>query len=379
MAAIGVTFASLNTSVGDIIEREKSSFFPVFVTQIAFGAMAIVVNLLVLCVLVIGKLHNSLSYMLCNLAVANMLLGVALSTRAAIEIMDENIGYTVQFVCHLTLMIAIMNMGTCITTIFCLCLNMYLSIGYPMHFSSGISRKKTALFLSFWWMFWLGYALAIFAASTNSADSVESFSCNFASGRYHRNYVATFVGLSLVISGLTIFFQYKTISVIRVQMIKMTPSNDQSVTNSSDAGDFLATTKVVSSLASAQRLHHMSITVALILGLYILCWGTFMLTHFIVNVCPDQCSISDNTVVSVSTLPIIHNIFNIFIYLYRSKEFRSNLFGRVFKQLTRSHGASSRDPNLTNVTKPSQQIATIHSGTSFAEQPYLGPEDGGIL
>ena len=277
--------------------------------------------------------------MLSNLAIANMLLGIALSTRAMIEIMDEDVGYTVQFICHITLMVAIMNMGTCITTIFCLCLNMYLAIGHAMKFRDGLSRQKTAVFLAVWWIFWLGYALSIFTAATYSADSYASFSCNFASGRYHENYVAAFVGISLMISGLTVSFQYKTITAIRKQMNKVAPS-----AGSSRAMDFMKTLRpnnrvapqgAPSSITSAQRLHHMSITVALLLGLYMLCWGPYMLTHFIANMCPNQCNISDNVIISVSTLPIIHSLANIFVYSYRSKEFRAILFGHVLKRLTR--------------------------------------------
>ena len=126
-----MTESFFNTTLLDIeaetgiTDRVKtlSAYLPILGLQIAMGLVAIAVNLLVLCVFILGRVNNSLSYLLCNLAVANIMLGLALSTRSAIEIMDEDVGYTVQFICHITMMTAIMNMGTCITTILCLCSN----------------------------------------------------------------------------------------------------------------------------------------------------------------------------------------------------------------------------------------------------------------
>ena len=370
--------STLYNATASVTIRTKSSFLPVFILQICLGGIAVVVNLLVLCVFVIGKLRNSLSYMLSNLAVANTMLGIALSTRAAIEIMDEDVGYSIQFICHMTLMVAIMNMGTCITTIFCLCLNMYLSIGYAMHFRDGLSRQKTAIILAFWWLFWLGYSLAIFAAATNSANSKEAFSCNFASGRYNRNYVAAFVGLSLIISALTISFQYKTISAIRKQMMKVIPTKG-AVTKNDDTGDFLDAKSTASSQVSAQRLHHMSITVALILGLYVLCWGPFMLAHFLANICPNQCSISQNTIMSVSTLPILHSLANIFIYSFRSKEFRAILFNRVFKRLGFGRAAMKAVPAGRKQSADLKVVPVApYAPQGLYDEPYCGPDDDGM-
>ena len=328
----------INSTIGDGIamstERVKtvSSYLPILILQIVMGCIAIVVNSLVLSVFILGRVNNSLAYLICNLAVANVMLGIALSTRSAIEILDANVGYSVQFICHITLMVAIMNMGTCITTIFCLCFNMYLSIGHAVKFRDGLSKKKTAIFLGFWWVFWLGYALAIFSAATNSAASQESFSCNFANNHYDRQYVVTFVGLSIVISLLTISFTFKTIQNIRAQMIKIRPILTKS-----------NRTEVPSSMniAAGQRLHYMAVTVALILGLYVTCWGPFMIAHFLAGICPEQCSISGNIIISVSTLPIVHSIANIMIYTYRSREFRNILFDRILFADRSSRGQSN--------------------------------------
>ena len=323
------TFASNYNFTSSDVERARSHYFPVFITQIGFGAIAVIVNLLVLCVFIISRLRSSFSCMLCNLAIANLLMGISLSTRAVIEIIDEDVGYTVQLICHLTLMTVIMNVGTCITTICCMCLNMYLSIRYALQFAGGISLQKTIMVLASSWLFWFGYSLTIFAATTNSVNNNEAFSCNFASGRYHKNYVVTFVGISLVICCLTILFQYKTIRAIRKQMMKVMPSNAPQTSHQS-SGDFM-----IKSSRPSQILRHMSITVTFILGLYIVCWGPFILIHFIANTCPNECSITEEIITSVSTLPIIHSIANIFIYSVRSKEFRKILFDRVLKRFNK--------------------------------------------
>ena len=320
------TFASDYNFTSDYVERTRSHYFPVFITQIGLGAIAVIVNLLVFCVFIISKLRSSFSCMLCSLSIANMLMGISLSTRAVIEIIDEDVGYTVQFICHLTLMTVIMNVGTCITTIFCMCLNMYLSIGYALQFAGGLSLQKTIIFLSCCWLFWFGYSLTIFAATTNSN---EAFSCNFASGRYHKNYVVTFVGSALMICCLTILFQYKTIRAIRTQMMRVMPFNAP-LTCHQSTGDFMN-----KSARPFHVLRHMSITVTLILGLYIVCWGPFILIHFIAHSCPNECSLSEDIIISVSTLPIIHSIANIFIYSFRSKEFRGILFDRVLKRFNK--------------------------------------------
>ena len=339
--------------------RKISPYLPILALQIIMGLIAVAVNLLVLSVFILGRVNNSLSYLLCNLAIANVLLGVALSTRSAIEIMNVNVGYGVQFTCHVTLMIAIMNMGTCITTIFCLCLNMYLSIGHPIKFRDGFSKKKTALFLALWWLFWVGYSTAIFGAASNSAESQESFSCNFASGAYHKNYVVTFVGFSLFISCLTVSFMYKTIKGIRLQMVKVSPLEGE------------VTGTKATNIASARRLHYMSITVAMILGMYILCWGPFMIAHFVVNTCPDQCSISDNTIISVSTLPIIHSLANILIYTYRSKEFKNILFGHIFKRAIKI--TIDPAPKSTMYPQPRSVVRVVEQ-FDISDLPYCGPD-----
>ena len=347
------TFASNYNFTSNDGERARSHYFPVFISQIGFGAIAVIVNLLVICVFIISRLRSSFSCMLCNLAIANLLMGISLSTRAIIEIIDEDVGYTVQFICHFTLMTVIMNVGTCITTIFCMCLNMYLSIGYALQFVGGLSLQKTIIFLTCCWIFWFGYSLTIFGATTNSANSNEAFSCNFASGRYHNTYVLTFVGISCVISCLTILFLYKTIRAIRTQMMKVMSSNVPQTSHQS-SGDFM-----VKKSQPSQILRHMSITITLILGLYIVCWGPFILIHIIANSCPNECSISEDIIISVSTLPIIHSIANIFIYSFRSKEFRGILFDRVLKRLTKLARPMVGDDKHDVEVPPHRIIAVI--------------------
>ena len=344
----GVLISTVADGLAMSTERLKtvSSYLPILILQIVMGCTAIAVNSLVLSVFIIGKVNNSLAYLICNLAVANIMLGVALSARATIEILDVNVGYSVQFICHVALMVAIMNMGTCITTIFCLCFNMYLSIGHSVKFRDGLSRKKTGMFLGFWWMFWFGYALAIFSAATNSAASQESFSCNFANDHYNRKYVVTFVGISICISLLTIVFIYKTIQSIRAQIVAIRPS----VTEQRNAMN----------IAAGQRLHYMAKTVALILGLYVTCWGPFMITHFVASICPKQCSIPDNVIISVSTLPIVHSLANIMIYTYRSREFRNILFDRIFFSDRSSRCPTDIPPTKTPQIQPRAPISLAY-------------------
>ena len=324
------------TSVTTERIRTTSAYIPLLVIQIVVGCIAIFVNILVLTVFIYGRINNSLAYLICNLAVANVMLGVCLSVRSYIEIMDADVGITVQIICHITLMVAIMNMGTCITTIFCLCFNLYLSIGHAIKFRDGLSKRKTVIFLAFWWVFWIGYGLAIFSAASNSTASQDSFSCNFANDNYDRLYVVTFVGLSIVISLLTISFIYKTIHNIRTQMLNIGPiRNNRSRLRSAD---------ICIGIAAGKRLHYMAVTVALILGLYITCWGPFMIVHFLASVCPEQCSISDNVIIYTSTLPIVHSLANIIIYLSRSREFRNILFNQIFKRPVRQDGTSHPIP-----------------------------------
>ena len=320
---------SEQTTLSVILWRVKttSAYLPLHVIQIAMGLIAIFVNILVLSVFIFGRINNSVANLISNLAVANIMLGVAISVRSVIEIIEFNVGITVQFICHVTLMIAIMNMGTCITTIFCLCFNMYRSIGHSYKFRDGLSKKNTRIFMAFWWVFWIGYALAIFSAATNSTASQASFSCNFANDHYDRLYVITFVGLCIAISLLTICFTYKTIQRIRSQMLKIEPIRNNR--------------NNLISIVAGRRLQYMIFTVILILGLYITCWGPFMIVHFLASVCPEQCSISDNVIIFVSMLPIIHSLANIFIYLYRSKEFRNILFNRVLVIPIREAGTSN--------------------------------------
>ena len=78
----------INSTIADGIamstERVKtvSSYLPILMMQIVMGCIAIVLNslLVVLSVFILGRVNNSLPYLICNLAVANVMLGIALST-----------------------------------------------------------------------------------------------------------------------------------------------------------------------------------------------------------------------------------------------------------------------------------------------------------
>ncbi|XP_065126090.1 melanocyte-stimulating hormone receptor [Paramisgurnus dabryanus] len=287
---------TFNSSVkpGDL---NSTSIAQIMIPQELFlvlGLISLVENILVVVAIIKNRnLHSPMYYFICCLAVSDMLVSVSNVVETLFMLLTEQglLLVTAKMLQHLDNVIDIMICSSVVSSLSFLCTiaaDRYITIFYALRYHSIMTTQR---------------AVAIIAVVWLTSITSSSFFIVYHTDNAVIACLVTFFGVTLVFTAVLYLHMFILAHVHSRRIMALHKSRRQAT-----------------SMKGA-------ITLTILLGVFIICWGPFFLHLILILICPTnpycKCYFSHFNLFLI--LIICNSLIDPLIYAYRSQELRKTL------------------------------------------------------
>uniref|UniRef100_A0A3B4DDS2 Melanocyte-stimulating hormone receptor n=1 Tax=Pygocentrus nattereri TaxID=42514 RepID=A0A3B4DDS2_PYGNA len=286
---------TLNGSLGD---GNATGIAQIMIPQELFlmlGLISLVENILVVAAIVKNRnLHSPMYYFICCLAVSDMLVSVSNVVETMFMLLTEHgvLAVTASMLRHLDNVIDVMICSSVVSSLSFLCTiaaDRYITIFYALRYHSIMTTRRAVAVIALVWL----------ASITSSSLFIV----------YHTDdavvaCLVTFFGLALVFTAALYLHMFVLARVHSRRIRALHKSRRAAATSMKGA-----------------------VTLTILLGVFVVCWGPFFLHLILILTCPTnpycKCYFSHFNLFLI--LIICNSLIDPLIYAYRSQELRKTL------------------------------------------------------
>lgn len=290
---------TLNATLG---EMNATGIAQIMIPQELFlmlGLISLVENILVVAAIIKNRnLHSPMYYFICCLAVSDMLVSVSNVVETLFMLLTEHglLLVTAKMLQHLDNVIDIMICSSVVSSLSFLCTiaaDRYITIFYALRYHSIMTTQRAVAIIAVVWLTSItSSSLFIFYHTDNAV-----IAC-----------LVTFFGLTLVFTAVLYLHMFILAHVHSRRIMALHKSRRQAT-----------------SMKGA-------ITLTILLGVFVICWGPFFLHLILILICPTnpycKCYFSHFNLFLI--LIICNSLIDPLIYAYRSQELRKTLKEMIF-------------------------------------------------
>ena len=339
--------------------------------QILLVIFIFIGNTLILVAIKQQKLMRKVSYyFIANLAVADILFGLALALRLVFLLT----GTLNTATCVLILYVACVSGLSSATGILFLCLESSLAVRHMIIFKTAFTPKRAWTLIIGSWLLWCLFSCLMLYHP--DADVIPPAACNFAHPFFNRYFLNLLWALLTVLMIVVIVLEVLTLYHVRKHVHNMikgankqnkkkdTPPNKTSDVGGEEAnttphqqGEEQPSNNVQQKGESERqkrmlsRVSAMSQLVALILASYVVTWGPYTLAVMLMCICP-SCGVAGLHLVYLTLVISLNSAANVVIFAVKSREFR-----KAFKKMCT---CSSRGRASSKVEPIDQTVMSTH-------------------
>ncbi|KAI4902599.1 hypothetical protein NFI96_032917 [Prochilodus magdalenae] len=344
-SALPLDNGTLNGSMGD---GNATGIAQIMIPQELFlmlGLISLVENILVVAAIVKNRnLHSPMYYFICCLAVSDMLVSVSNVVETMFMLLTEHgvLAVTAGMLRHLDNVIDVMICSSVVSSLSFLCTiaaDRYITIFYALRYHSIMTTRRAVAVIALVWL----------ASITSSSLFIV----------YHTDdavvaCLVTFFGLALVFTAALYLHMFVLARVHSRRIRALHKSRRAAATSMKGA-----------------------VTLTILLGVFIVCWGPFFLHLILILTCPTnpycKCYFSHFNLFLI--LIICNSLIDPLIYAYRSQELRKTLKELVLCSCGADVAALSGTKRLRRPFSPRYRIGR-HWVTS--PHPPLSLVDGAV-
>ncbi|XP_056622215.1 melanocyte-stimulating hormone receptor [Triplophysa dalaica] len=296
-----ITFGS-NVTLGDMNATGISQIMIPQELFLVLGLISLVENILVVVAIIKNRnLHSPMYYFICCLAVSDMLVSVSNVVETLFMLLMEQglLLVTAQMLQHLDNVIDIMICSSVVSSLSFLCTiaaDRYITIFYALRYHSIMTTRRAVAIIAVVWLTSITSSSLFIVHHTNSAV-IACF--------------VSFFGVALVFTA-ALYLHMFILAHVHSRRIRALHKSRRQVTSMKGA-----------------------ITLTILLGVFIICWGPFFLHLILILICPTnpycQCYFGHFNLFLI--LFICNSLIDPLIYAYRSQELRKTLKEIVFCSL----------------------------------------------
>lgn len=286
-----VTF---NVSVSDM---NMTGIAQIMIPQELFlmlGLISLVENILVIAAIIKNRnLHSPMYYFICCLAVSDMLVSVSNVVETMFMLLTDHglLSVTARMLRHLDNVIDIMICSSVVSSLSFLCTiaaDRYITIFYALRYHSIMTTQRAVAIIAIVWLTSITSSSLFIIYHTDNAV----IAC-----------LVTFFGVTLVFTAV-LYLHMFILAHVHSKRIMALDKNRRQATSMKGA-----------------------ITLTILLGVFIICWGPFFLHLILILTCPTnpycKCYFSHFNLFLI--LIICNSLIDPLIYAYRSQELRKTL------------------------------------------------------
>ncbi|XP_041730481.2 melanocyte-stimulating hormone receptor-like [Coregonus clupeaformis] len=298
-----LTMYSQNITTNNTSTREQNSTScSLRIPQELFltlGLISLVENILVVLAIIKNRnLHSPMYYFICCLAVSDMLVSVANVVETIVMLLTEHglLVVTPEMLRHLDNVIDIMNCSSVVSSLSFLCTiaaDRYITIFYALRYHSIMTTQRAVTIIAMVWLTSITASILFIVYHSHTAVIV----C-----------LVTFFCITLVFTAVLYMHMFILAHVHSRRIMAIYKSRRQGT-----------------SMKGA-------ITLTILLGVFILCWGPFFLHLILILTCPTSpfCTCFFSYFNLYLILIICNSLIDPLIYAYRSQELRKTLKELLF-------------------------------------------------
>lgn len=263
------------------------------------GLISLVENILVVAAIIKNRnLHSPMYYFICCLAVSDMLVSVSNVVETLFMLLTEHglLLVTAKMLQHLDNVIDIMICSSVVSSLSFLCTiaaDRYITIFYALRYHSIMTTQRAVAIIAVVWLTSITSSSLFIVYHTDNAV----IAC-----------LVTFFGLTLVFTAVLYLHMFILAHVHSRRIMALHKSRRQAT-----------------SMKGA-------ITLTILLGVFVICWGPFFLHLILILICPTnpycKCYFSHFNLFLI--LIICNSLIDPLIYAYRSQELRKTLKEMIF-------------------------------------------------
>nr|BAK61809.1 melanocortin-1 receptor [Paralichthys olivaceus] len=261
---------------------------------LALGLISLVENILVILAIIKNRnLHSPMYYFICCLAVSDMLVSVSNVVETVFMLLHDHGLLDVHpgMLRHLDNVIDVMNCSSVVSSLSFLCTiaaDRYITIFYALRYHSIMTTQRAIIIIVVVWLASLASSILFIVYHTDNAVIV----C-----------LVTFFCTTLVFNAVLYLHMFLLAHVHSRRIVSFHKSSRQTT-----------------SMKGA-------ITLTILLGVFILCWGPFFLHLILILICPTSpfCNCFFQNFNLFLILIICNSLIDPLIYAYRSQELRKTL------------------------------------------------------
>ncbi|XP_055774486.1 tubulin beta-3 chain-like [Salvelinus fontinalis] len=266
---------------------------------LTLGLISLVENILVVLAIIKNRnLHSPMYYFICCLAVSDMLVSVANVVETIVMLLTEHglLVVTPEMLRHLDNVIDIMNCSSVVSSLSFLCTiaaDRYITIFYALRYHSIMTTQRAVTIIAMVWLTSITASILFIVYHSHTAVIV----C-----------LVTFFCITLVFTAVLYMHMFILAHVHSRRIMAIYKSRRQGT-----------------SMKGA-------ITLTILLGVFILCWGPFFLHLILILTCPTTpfCTCFFSYFNLFLILIICNSLIDPLIYAYRSQELRKTLKELLF-------------------------------------------------
>lgn len=266
---------------------------------LTLGLISLVENILVVLAIIKNRnLHSPMYYFICCLAVSDMLVSVANVVETIVMLLTEHglLVVTPEMLRHLDNVIDIMTCSSVVSSLSFLCTiaaDRYITIFYALRYHSIMTTQRAVTIIAMVWLTSITASILFIVYHSHTAVIV----C-----------LVTFFCITLVFTAVLYMHMFILAHVHSRRIMAIYKSRRQGT-----------------SMKGA-------ITLTILLGVFILCWGPFFLHLILILTCPTTpfCTCFFSYFNLFLILIICNSLIDPLIYAYRSQELRKTLKELLF-------------------------------------------------
>ena len=251
-------------------------------------------------------MHKVTCYLLANLAVSDMLLGLAVGLHAVSKLTEAS-----GLICVAT---SIGNLaGGCgMSGVLLLCLQSFLCMRFPTQFRTGISKRLAAVLILMSWLLWMSHSIYGYIHSLKLEDG----RCPIMSQQGDIIWISLLAIVGDIHMVALTYLQVSALIMIRVRKRYLKAQVRAARRELSTIG------QSARHLNKLEKISKLVSIVGLVLVIFIISWGPFLIGLSIFSLCDESCKERLDKVGILPALTLINSLGNIFIYWKKSEEFR---------------------------------------------------------
>ena len=250
------------------------------------------------------SLHEVTYYLLANLAVSDILLGLSVGSHAVVRLVEAN-----GFACA-AVSLGNLSGGISMSGVLLLCVQSFLCMRFPVRFRTGFSKRTAAILIIATWVLWTCHTV-YGGVQLYRLDRYDG-KCGVMSGKNDHLWmgIIAFVGDGHMIA----------LSVLQVALLVMIHRRKRSLRSQRQPSCIAESARHLKRLNNFSK---MVTIIGMVLVLFLVSWGPFLVALSVFTVCEEPWCKQLEEIGALPSMTILNSLGNVFIYWKKSDEFRA--------------------------------------------------------